>query len=157
MTQQGRLFAVMSTFGIGIAIVYWFLTYDPTGSVLLLLFGIAAGIGAVAELLGSRGRRGERAAADANEAAAPSAGAADEGPEVQPVPRPGWAPIGLGFGLGGVALGAAFGPALVIAGVLVTLLSASTWLSAAVHETRIARAHERDALDDTRSSPPPAA
>lgn len=29
---------------IGVAVVYWFMTYEPAGTVLLLIFGIAMGV-----------------------------------------------------------------------------------------------------------------
>jgi cytochrome c oxidase subunit 1 len=45
----------------------------------------------------------------------------------------------LGIGLGGLALGAAFGPWLLIAGLLLTLAAARGWLAAAVREARRAR------------------
>jgi hypothetical protein len=121
LTQEARLFARMSAFGLVIGVVYWFLTYEPAGTVLLFLFGVAAGIGAVAEIVGSR-RRGMDDVADATGTAPRSAHERLGGPDVEPVPKPGWAPLGIGLGLGGLALGAAFGPALLIAGVIVTLL-----------------------------------
>jgi hypothetical protein len=158
VTQEAKLFARMSAFGLGIAVVYWFLTYEPAGTVLLLLFGVAAGIGAVAEIVASgrwRPGRGSLRPTPPTEQPGPVV-RVPAAPLVEPIPRPGWAPIGVGFGLGALALGAAFGPAPAIAGVLLVLLSARAWLSAALRETDEARAEERPALDETRPSPPPA-
>ena len=131
------LFARMATFGIVVGAVYWFLTYEVAGTVLLSAFGLASALAAVAVYVGGRfaGRR-----ARAGDAAAPSPAEV----EVEPVPRPGWAPLGIALGLGGVALGGAFGPWLAIAGALVAIRSAKGWLDAAVEETDEARGGGRD-------------
>src|SRR5262245_30811077 len=100
LSQEARLFARMSAFGLVIAVVYWFLTYEPAGTVLLFLFGVAAGIGAVAEIVGSRRARKE-GAAEATGRAQASAGERVGGSDVEPVPKPGWAPPGIALGLGG--------------------------------------------------------
>ena len=145
MTHEVRLFAGMSAFGIGAGIVYWFLTYDSTGTVLLGLFGVAAGIAAVAELVWSRrSRRGSRGTTEVRVGADGTGTGPAEATE--PLPRPGWAPLGIALGLGGVALGAAFGPAIAVAGLLVTLGSARSWLGATVRETDEARRAERRAI-----------
>jgi hypothetical protein len=123
------LFAGMATFGIVVGSVYWFLTYETGGTILLSAFGIASGLAGIAVFVGGRfaGRRSR-------------AGHAAVGtPAGEPVPRPGWAPLGIAVGLGGVALGAAFGPWLAIAGALVAVRSAKSWLDAAVAETDEAR------------------
>jgi hypothetical protein len=52
--------------------------------------------------------------------------------------------LGIALGLGGVALGAAFGPWLAIAGALVAVRSAKSWLDTAVEETDEARRGSRD-------------
>jgi len=145
VTQEAKLFARISAFGLGVAVVYWLLTSEPTGTVLLLLFGVASGIAAVAEIVGSRRwRRGGasvRPTAPTEDIPAPAI-PVPGGPLVEPIPRPGWAPLGIGFGLGALALGAAFGAALAIAGLILTLLSARAWLGAAVRETDEARSLE---------------
>jgi uncharacterized membrane protein YfcA len=152
MTQEVRLFGAMSTFGIVIGFVYWFLTYDWTGTVLLVLFGVAAGVAAIAELVSSRRRRRAADRLDRPAEAGPAArettgmalGAAGTAEAIATVaaeaeeqlPRPGWAPLGLALGLGAVALGAAFGPAIAVAGLLLTLWAARSWLAATVRESR---------------------
>ena len=163
MTHEIRLFAGMSAFGIGAAIAYWFLTYDPTGTVLLGLFGVAAGIAGVAELVWSRRarRRGRDGVAGQTEpeglaGATPRADSrAAHAESAEPLPRPGWAPLGIAIGLGGVALGAAFGPAIALAGILVTLACARSWLGAAVRETDDARRAERSPLRPNASADRP--
>jgi cytochrome c oxidase subunit IV len=129
------LFARMATFGIVVGLVYWFLTYEVAGTVLLSAFGLASALAAVAVYVGGR-FAGRRSPADGAAGPAPS--------DAEPVPRPGWAPLGIALGLGGVALGAAFGPWLAIAGALVTIRSAKRWLDTAVEETDDARGGSGD-------------
>ena len=107
---------------------YWFLTYETAGSVLLTTFGVASGIAAVAIGLGARRAEGSQPTS-----------AHRERIDREPIPRPGWAPLTIAIGLAGVAVGAAFGPWLSIAGVLVAVMAARSWLGAAMVETDDAR------------------
>ncbi|HEX3429108.1 MAG TPA: hypothetical protein VHS36_09890, partial [Candidatus Limnocylindrales bacterium] len=52
----------------------------------------------------------------------------------EPVPEPGWAPIGVGIGIGGLALGAIYGPWLAVAGLLLAIGAGWSWLTAAMRE-----------------------
>ena len=164
MTAEVRVFGALSVFGVVIGVVYWFLTYDTFGTVMLILFGVASGIAGVAELVSTRaaGRRGadrlgrpeELGPASAETigmavgARGTTASPAADG--AQPLPRPGWAPLGLALGLGGIALAAAFGPAIGFAGLLLTLWSARSWLGATVRETDDAFGSERGTASDAR-------
>jgi hypothetical protein len=149
LSDEARVFLRMSLFGLITGGAYWFLTYEQAGTVLLVAFGLASGLAAMAIFVGSRrGGSGLVAglvhdgvpAAEAKEPAAPEAPEAELLPEAQPpsetepLPQPGWAPLGIAAGIGAVALGAAFGPWLTLAGVLVAILGAWTWLSAAMRE-----------------------
>lgn len=137
VVAEARLFGRMAAFGIVVGIAYWFLTYETAGSVMLTTFGIASGIAALAIFLGSRGRRGRTPPAADGPIGATHAGVEE------PVPRPGWAPIGLAIGLGGVALAGPFGPWLAIAGLVLALRSAKVWLDQAMRETDEARGLRR--------------
>jgi len=130
LTAEAKLFARMAVFGIAVGIAYWFLTYETAGSVMLTTFGAASGLAAVAIWLGSRRRRSPR---PVGAAAGPAVEAA-----AGPVPRPGWAPLGIAIGLGGVALAGPFGPWLAIAGLFLAIRSAKTWLDAQMRETEAA-------------------
>jgi membrane associated rhomboid family serine protease len=121
-----RLLAAMSVFGIAVGTVYWFLTYETVGTLLLVGFGIAAGVGAAMIVEREHGRPGM-----------PRPGAI-------PIPRPGWAPIAIGFGLGGVALGAVFGPWLGIGGLLLALAGGWIWLASAMTEADPRRETRQD-------------
>ena len=135
LDPEVTLFARMATFGIVVGAVYWFLTYEAAGTVLLSAFGLASGLAAVAVYVGGR-LAGRRPGAEGPAASSPA--------DAEPIPRPGWAPLGIALGLGGVALGAAFGPWLAIAGALVAVRSAKSWLDTAVEETDEARGVSRD-------------
>ena len=141
LAPEVTVFARMATFGLVVGALYWFLTYETAGTVLLLAFGLASSLAAVAVYVGGRFAGGR---AHTGDAIAPSPAEAEADAESEPVPRPGWAPLGIALGLGGVALGGAFGPWLAIAGALVAVRSAKGWLDAAVEETDQARGARRD-------------
>ena len=123
LTDEAKLFGRMAAFGIVVGSGYWFLTYEQAGTILLMAFGGASLIAAIAVFAGSRRGHSETAGlATAGDAAS------------EPLPAPGWAPLGIGAGLGAVAVGAAFGPWLMIAGVLVAIVGGLTWLGAAIRE-----------------------
>jgi len=129
LSDEARVFGRMSIFGILVGGTYWFLTYEVAGTVLLLGFGLAAGLATVANFVRSR-----RAAGDATVAGDEVAGAES----AETIPEPGWAPLIISLGVGGLALGAAFGPWLTIAGLLVAIAGGASWLSAAIREARSA-------------------
>jgi Cytochrome c oxidase subunit IV len=121
LSEEAQVFARMSIFGIVVGGVYWFLTYEVAGTALLLGFGLATGLATVAIWVRTPRRLGDAAAAGGHESA-------------EALPGPGWAPLIIGLGLGGLALGAAFGPWLTIAGLLIAIAGGATWLSAAIRE-----------------------
>ncbi|HEY8845598.1 MAG TPA: cytochrome c oxidase subunit 4, partial [Candidatus Limnocylindrales bacterium] len=144
LSDEVRLFGRMATFGLVVGVGYWLLTGERAGTVLLVAFGAASSLAAVALFVGSRrGRRTKRAkGAGDPEADEPEA---NEPEAVEAVPEPGWAPLVIAAGIGGLALGGAFGPWLTIAGLLVATLGGWAWLSAAMREF------------DAADSPPPEA
>jgi len=52
--SEVTLFARMASFGLIVGAVYWFLTYEVAGTVLLSTFGFASAIAAIAVFVGSR-------------------------------------------------------------------------------------------------------
>ena len=130
LSDEAKVFARMAIFGIVVGAVYWFLTYETAGTVLLLGFGLAAGVATAAIFVRSRGARIDPAAAGGDVAGGESAEA---------FPEPGWAPLVISVGLGGLALGAAFGPWLTIAGLLVAIAGGASWLSSAIREAASAK------------------
>jgi hypothetical protein len=124
----------MSIFGLVVGGAYGILTGERAGAVLLLAFGLASGLAALAVFLGSgRSRRGQ--AADAPTDAEPE--------PVEHLPEPGWAPLVVAAGIGVLALGGPYGPWLTVAGLLIAIAGGWAWLSA-----------EMRAADTTRGRPP---
>jgi hypothetical protein len=109
------LLAWSAGFGFVVGTVYWFLTYESAGTALLIGFGAGS---AVAALL-MRRTVGEAAA---------------EGHAEEIAPRPGWGPFGIGAGVGAVGLGLAFGPGLILLGMVILTASGASWLSTAVSD-----------------------
>jgi hypothetical protein len=139
LSEEAKVFARMSIFGIVVGGAYWFLTYEVAGTVLLLGFGLAAGVATVANVIRSRRAAGDATAAGDGVAGGEVAGRDSvQGEAVEPFPEPGWAPLIISLGVGGLALGAAFGPWLTIAGLLVAIAGGASWLSAAIREARSA-------------------
>ena len=58
MPEEVRFFLRQAAFGLLIAVVYWFLTYESAGSVLLLAFGIGSALLTVVLVRQTRGRAG---------------------------------------------------------------------------------------------------
>jgi hypothetical protein len=138
LSDEVKLFARMSIFGLVVGAVYGVLTGERAGIVLLIAFGIAAGVASLALFLGSRRARDRAATVPAEEvvAAAGAAGAAAAAMThvEEPIPEPGWAPLGVAIGIGGLALGAAYGPWLALGGLLLAIVGGWNWLSAAIRE-----------------------
>jgi hypothetical protein len=122
----------MAAFGLVVGVVYWFLTYETAGSVLLFTFGAASGIATVAIVAGS-----VRARRHGDDTGVSTAAATAR--DLEPVPRPNATPLLLAMGLGLVLLGTVLGPWLLIAGLLVVVAAARGWLGAAMDETDEAR------------------
>ncbi len=123
LPDEAKLFGRTAAFGLAVGASYWLLTGERAGTVLLVAFGAASLIAAIAVYLGSNRRRGGAALASTSTESVP-----------EPVPEPGWAPLGIAAGLGAVAVGAAFGPWLMIAGVLVAIVGGLSWLAGAMRE-----------------------
>ena len=149
LSDEARVFLRMALFGLITGGAYWFLTYERAGTILLVAFGLASGLAAVAIFVASRRGESGVAAGPVHDGVpeadrrAPVGPDAESLPETEPLPQPGWAPLGIAAGIGAVALGAAFGPWLTLAGVLVAMVGAWTWLSAAMREIDAARGRRR--------------
>jgi len=114
-----RLFLLLSAFGIGIGIVYWFVAYETAGTTLLVGFGLATGlIGLRLLLVGApRLRAGD-----------PDRPFLDE---TGRLPDETLAPFAVGLGVAVAATGLIFGVAPVVLGLLPLAWGASRWLRAA--------------------------
>lgn len=152
--QETRFFAFMGVFGLVLAAIYWFLTYEAAGTILLFGFGAGAGLlgialyrsrpRAVAEAVAGDARRdhtsagSQLAAGDAGDVAGGGAGGVDT-PFETPLGRlPGetLAPLSLGLGVALAITAVVFGPWLLVAGLVPMAWGAWTWYTAARDELR---------------------
>jgi hypothetical protein len=120
-----------AAFGLVIGGVYWYVTYEWAGTILLVLFGVASA--AAAAVLGYLVRRRGR------EAAEPVPGMVAEGPlgdDRGRLPDGSTAPFVFGVGLFLVVLGLAYGGWFILAALVPLALGGWAWLSAANAELR---------------------
>jgi Cytochrome c oxidase subunit IV len=127
MPEEVRFFGRLSIYALIIGAVYWFLSYDAAGTVLLIGFGFATGVAFL--VLWRSGRRDDPGAIDR-----PDVPDGPFGDESAPVPTRSAAPLALGFGVAVMALAGAFGPWFLIAGAVPLVLGATDWLRSASRE-----------------------
>jgi hypothetical protein len=129
MAEEIVVFARSAVYFGVIGAVYWFLTYEVAGSLLLAGSAIASAFVAVVLRLGARGEA--RPVADVP-------GGRPDGPfgdESGRLPAPTAAPLGVGLGVALVVLGLVFTAALALAGAILLLLAAREWLRAVMAES----------------------
>jgi hypothetical protein len=144
--EEVLFFGRSAVFALAVATVYWFISYEPAGTTLLGLFGVASAFAAI--LLA----RGQRRAGPATDPQAIAGGPfADESGRV---PAETFAPLQVGSGLAIAGLGLVFGPWLILAGLLPIALGAVTWLGSAGAELE-ATEHSDTALADGMAGLPP--
>jgi hypothetical protein len=168
--QETRFFAFLGVFGLALAAIYWVLTYEAAGTILLFGFGAGAGLLAVG-LYRSRPRAvaegPANAAADGSssplqqvtegeggDVAGGGAGGVDT-PFETPLGRlPGetLAPLALGLGVALAITAVVFGPWLLVAGLVPMAWGGWTWYTAARDELRATASHE---TRDRAPSPAP--
>ena len=161
--QETRFFLTMAVFGFVVAAIYWFVSYESAGTILLGGFGLATAVIATrlaADPVSRRLRRGgqTRSAGSGAAAARPASedvpetdvagggtGGIDRpfGDETGRLPDATIAPFAVGLGLAVAATGLIFGLAPVVVGLLPLAWGAWTWLAAAGDELVATRA-----LDD---------
>ena len=122
MAEEVAFFGRSGLFGFGLAIVYWFLSYELVGTFLLGGFGLATGLAFVVL------RGGSHAEPDG---ATPEAPFEDEG---GPVQLSSVAPLEIGFGVAFSLLALAYGVWFLLAGLLPIGLGVADWLAAATRE-----------------------
>ena len=122
---ETRFFLFLAVFALVIGAIYWFVSYEPAGSVLLLAFGAATGVMAI--VLHRTGRGGVDR---------PFLDEAGRFPSETP------APLAVGAGIALMSLAAIFGPAPLVVGLLPFAWGAWTWLGRARAEL------DAQALDD---------
>lgn len=132
--EEVRFFARIAVYALAVGVVYWFLAYEAAGTVLLIGFGLCALFASLVLGHGTRGATGQGVGPSAR----PAAGGPDaERPlldESGRLPVPGLSPLGMGFGLAVAALGIAFGPWLILAGLVLVVWAGLSWLRSAMAE-----------------------
>lgn len=124
-SDEAVLFGRLAIFGIVVGAVYWFLTYESAGTVMLVLFGVASAVASIS--LWAKPPRGAVEAGLPDGQVAPGWG--DER-----IPAPAFAPLIVGAGLAITALGLALGPLILPVGVVVVVIGGRYWLEAAEAE-----------------------
>jgi hypothetical protein len=127
MAEEIAVFARSAAYFGAIGAIYWFLTYEMAGSMLLVGSALASAFVAIVLRLGLRGEQ----------SSAPVSEIRPDGPfgdESGALPAPTAAPLGVAFGLALVVLGLVFTGALVLAGAILVLLASRQWLRAAMSE-----------------------
>lgn len=121
MKIEGIIFVLAAVFYILVGAVYWFLTYDSTGTTVLLLTGVLGFIVAFYVLYTAKRvypRPEDRLDAEIDEA----------DPEYGFFSPYSWWPIAVGFGAFVVAMGLVFAVWLLVLGVFLLLMSVVGWL-----------------------------
>jgi hypothetical protein len=162
MTDEAGILLRVSLFGFVSGVVYWFLSYEPLGTVALLLLGAGpgfAGLILVQEHRHQGGARESRANAIRRFAGIPPRdppGPSDlEDDDVGVLPLPSIWPLGASLGLAILLTGLIYGLWLVVLGGAITAYSGWGWLAAVNRETRYGRlqAAEDDPADDGEAGP----
>jgi hypothetical protein len=139
-SQETRVFLLMAAFGLGVAAIYWYVSHEAAGTILLAGFGLATGL--IAVLLAASDPTSRRPASDgggvlgdADTTVGGTRGAdrpfADE---TGRLPDATVAPFAVGAGVALAATGLIFGLAPVIVGALPLGWGAWQWLTSAGDE-----------------------
>ena len=141
--QETKFFTFVGVFGLVLAAIYWFLTYELAGTVLLVGFGLGASIIGIALIRArppvrtqpERDEGGIHLPDDPEEleSSAGGTGGIDTPFEDESgrLPEATLAPLSLGLGMALALTAIVFGPWLLVAGMLPIAWGAWTWASGA--------------------------
>ena len=124
-SDEAVLFGRLAIFGLVVGVVYWFLTYETAGTVLLIGFGIASTLAAISLWTTPPRSAVQAGLRDGDQ----QAGGTDER-----IPAPAFAPLIVGAGVAITALGLALGPLILPIGVVVVAIGGRYRLEAAIDE-----------------------
>jgi hypothetical protein len=135
MADEVKLFGRLSLYALVVGTIYWFVSYEFVGTVMLLGFGLATGLAFIILFRRDRKVRASQAAGlSGTDVAANPRPDGPFGDESGPVPTRSAAPLIVGFGIAVIALGGAFGPWFAITGLVPVAIGAADWLRAANRE-----------------------
>jgi hypothetical protein len=136
LSQEALLFSRLSIFGIVVGIVYWFVSYEAAGTAMLIGFGVASGVIAIAIWASpTRGAAVARREAAGDVVTEPT----------ERIPAPAFAPVLVAAGIAIAMLGLALGLLILPVGVVVAVIGGRYWLEAAIREA--------DASDEKHAEP----
>jgi hypothetical protein len=147
---EARVFQGIALLALIVAAIYWFVSYEAAGT--LLLFGFAVASGIIGLLLANAGSDW-RAAAGGQQTRDPERPLLDERGRI---PSPTLAPFAVGIGAALALLSLVFGPAPLLVGALPLAWGAADWLRRASAELD-AQEPRADALPDRPTRPVPGA
>ena len=146
MTDETAVMLRIAVFGLVSATVYWFVSYEPLGSVALLLLGGGPGFAAVYMLLqhrrdpGPKEQLGDTMRRFAGLPRGDPRGPDDYSAEnVAVLPLPSIWPFTMSLGVAILTTGLIFGLWLLVLGVAVSAVAAGGWLGAINRENRYGR------------------
>ena len=127
----------MSAYAVFLGVVYWLVSYEVAGTVLLLGFGVATGVGFAVLRWESRAGTGSGGVDGSTDRPFTDESGA--------IPTRSLAPLIVGFGVAVAALGLVFGIWFVIGGAIPIVAGGVDWLRSAQHELQLAeRSEARD-------------
>lgn len=142
VSEEVGFFIRAAAFGLGATLLYWFMTYEIAGTILLGAVGVgAAAMAAVMGVMGPRqsGRFLDIAPRDPAEAQ-PVDG--PFGDDTGLAPTPTLAPLEIAFGAMLLTMSLPFGPWMAIAAIVPLAAGCIAWLTAAEEDSRLPRAAE---------------
>ena len=143
---EARVFQGIALLALIVAAIYWFVSYEAAGT--LLLFGFAVASGIIGLLLANAGSDW-RGAAAGRQTRDPDRPLLDERGRI---PSPTLAPFAVGIGAALALLSLVFGPAPLLVGVLPLAWGAADWLRRASAELD-AQEPRAEALPDRATRP----
>jgi hypothetical protein len=162
MTDEAAILLRVSVFGLIAGAVYWYVSYEPLGTVALLLLGAGPGFAGLFILWHRRGQGGEgarrgslpetlRRFAGIPESDPPGPKSL-EGKDVAVLPLPSIWPFMSSLGVAVALSGLVFGLWLVILGLGVALYSGWGWIAAIVRESRYGRIEPTDQAAEAQAA-----
>ena len=145
---EARFFLFVGGFGLVLAAIYWIVSYELAGTVLLAGFGLGAGLLGVRLRIERPGRGADARSGDdtaSHELDTPGGTATPFRDEPGRLPGDTLAPLALGLGIALGLTAVVFGPWLLVAGMVPLAWGAWTWLKGARDELAATVADETSA------------
>jgi hypothetical protein len=139
VADEVKYFGRSAIFAVVVGAIYWVVSYEWVGTVLLIAFGLAAAFATTILFAGSREVPPGSPESDETLDRRPDGPFGDESGRL---PAPTLAPLFVGLGLGIAAMSLAFGVWFLLLGLVVILPGGVAWLAAAGRELRAMSAED---------------